>query len=44
MGLYDFPIAGIVEPQGKKKISGEPVGHFAGLVPFRDDLALTGLE
>ena len=44
MRLNDFPIARVIEFDCEKKIYAEPVGHFAGIVQFRDDLPQTSIE
>src|SRR5262249_44269750 len=44
MRLDDFPGAGVVEFHSEKKIYAEPVGHFARIVPFRDDLLQPGIK
>src|SRR5437762_6816060 len=44
MRLYDFPIARIIEFDCEKNIYAEPVGHFTGIVPLRDDLLQTRIE
>ena len=44
MRLYDFPIARIIEFDCEKNIYAEPVGHFTGIVPLRDDLLQTSIE
>src|SRR5262245_42953990 len=44
MRFDDLPVARIIEFNCEKKIYAEPVGHFAGIVPLRDDLLQTGIE
>ena len=44
MRLDDFPLPGIIEFQREKKSGIERVGHFARVVPSRDDPALNHIE
>lgn len=44
MCLYDFPIARGVELDREKEISAEPIGHFAWVFAFCDDLSQTSVE
>ena len=44
MGVYDFPIACLVELEREEKVGVESIGHFAGVVSMRDDLVVAGVE